>query len=198
MRRFLITLLATIILSACGNKKIQQQTDNNGNVIIDTIGNALSEKNMKSQFREYLAAFNNGDVDKALFYIYPDLFEYMTKQYPEENVSIQTLKDSIFIKPMKMMKELNNERKIKYKFVIGDVSKKTNYKNSKFYIVLATIETKTGLDVHSFSDEVIAISSDKGSNWKFIQIDQESPQVAKDIIRMKFPESVINELFSKN
>ncbi len=198
MRKFLFILLATTLLLSCGKHKSQQQSNKNGNVIMDTIGNALSEKNMKSQFREYLAAFNNGDVDKALSYIYPDLFEYMSKQYPEEKVSVQTIKDSIFIKHMKMMKKLNDEKKIKYSYVIGDVSKKTNYKDAKFYIVIASIETKNGLDVHTFSDKVIAISIDKGTNWKFIQIDQESPKDAKGIIRMKFPESVINELFSKN
>jgi hypothetical protein len=197
MKNILFILFATIILSACGKQKNQQQSDNNGNVIMDTTGNALSEKNMKYQFREYLVAFNTGDFDKAIHYIYPDMFEYLVKQYPDEKLNMQTIKDSIFIEPMKKMKKIAKEKKLNFEFEIGEISKKVNYKDARIYVVLATIVTKSGLDKHSFSDEVVAISSDKGENWQFVQIDQDSPETVKGILNIKYPKSVINELFSK-
>lgn len=199
MRTKIVILFGTAILfAACVKENKQNDAHNTESIIMDTIGNTREERNMKTQFGEYLRAYNSGNFEKALYYIYPDLFEYISTLYPEENLSLQTIKDSIFIKTIKNLKTLKDEKKMVYKYIIGDVSNSADYKNAKFYVILASIEANFGKDKQIFSNEVVAISTDKGTNWKFFQIDPESPEDAKNILRMKFPSSVIRDLFKKS
>ena len=56
-------------------------------------------------------AFNTGDHDKALYYIYPDAFEYLIQKYPDEQINMQEIKDSLFIEPIIEIKKLVKEKK---------------------------------------------------------------------------------------
>lgn len=194
MTKFVIIAIAAAFLISCGQNQQNQKYDNNGSVLIDTVGNAIAEKHLKSQLREYLVAFNTGDPDKALYYIYPDIFQYLKQQYPDEQINMQEIKDSLFIEPIRKMKKLVKEKKITYEFEIGDITKKVNYKTSKIYIVITYVNAKVNLDKHSMGGEVVAISEDNGQNWKFVQNDPES---IKGILKMRFPQDIIDKLLTK-
>jgi hypothetical protein len=198
MKKFIFISFGLFLLLSCGQEQSVKQNvinDTNGNVAIDTTGNAIAEKNLKMQLKEYLVAFNGGDPDKALYYIYPDIFEYLRKQYPDEKFDMQEIKDTLFIEPIRKMKKLVKEKKISYEFEIGDITKKVNYKTNKLYIVLTYVNAKVKLDKHSMGGEVIAISNDNGINWKFVQND---PETISGILKMKFPQTIIDELLTKD
>lgn len=188
------SLLTTILLISCVQNQHNQQSDNSTNIVMDTTGNAIAEKNLKSQLREYLVAFNTGDVDKALYFTYPDIFEYIKQQYPDVKVNMQEIKDSLFIEPLKMMKKLVKEKKIKYEFEVGNITKKVSYKDSKLYMVITYVNSKIGLDKNSMGGEVIGISNDNGVNWKFVQND---PKMIQGVLSLKFPRNIIDSLLAK-
>lgn len=194
MTKLLIISIAAAFLMSCGQNQQNQNSDNNGSVVIDTVGNAIAEKNMKLQLKEYLVAFNTGDPDKALYYIYPDIFEYMKQQYPDEQINMQEIKDSLFTEPIRKMKKLVKEKKIEYEFEVGEITKRVNYHESKLYVVITYVNAKIGLDKHSMGGEVVAISNDNGDNWKFVQNDPES---ISDILKLKFPQNIIDKLLTK-
>jgi hypothetical protein len=194
MKKQFIFSFFTVILISCGQVQETHSYDINGNVLVDTIGNTITEKNMKSQLEEYLVAFNTGDVDKALFYVYPDVFEFMRHQYPDEEFDIQEVKDSLFIEPMRKMKILVEEKKVEYEFEIGEIVKMVKYNDSIIYIVLTQVNGKIGLDRHSFGGEVVAISNDSGDNWKFMEY---APEFISEVLELNFPQNVIEQLLSK-
>lgn len=194
MTKFIIISVAVALLVSCGQSQQNQHSDNNGRVLMDTIGNALAEKNLKSQLREYLIAVNTGDPDKALYYIYPVVFEYLKQQYPDEQFNIQEIKDSVFIEPIKKMKKFFKEKKIVYEFKVGEITRKVNYNDNKLYMVITYVNSKVGLDKLSMGGEVIAISNDNGVNWKFVQNDPES---IAGILKMKFPQNIVDKLLTK-
>ncbi len=194
MTKLLIISIAAAFLISCGQNQRNQYSDNNGSIVIDTVGNSIAEKNMKSQLKEYLVALNTGDPEKAIFYLYPDIFEYMKQQYPDEEVNMQEIKDSLFIEPIRKIKKLVKEKKIKYEYEVGEITNRVNYHESKLYVVITYINGKIGLDKHSYGGEVVAISTDNGENWKFVQNDPES---ISEILKLKFPQNIIDILLRK-
>lgn len=190
----LIAIFLLLIVVACGDQARNNLPDNQNSIKMDTTGNAIAEKNFKIQIKEYVEAFHKGDADVALYYIYPDLFEYIKIQFPDLNVDMQTVKDSVFHEPMKKMKEMAEDNQVEFEFEIGDITKKVQHKKYKLYLVVNRINLNMGLDTHSFGEEVIGISDDGGANWKFIAKD---PETLTGILRMRFPQYVIDELISK-
>jgi len=192
MKKLLIIFLLQAVLVGCNQNGKGFET--NRIIVMDTTGNAMAEKNFKIQIKEYVVAFHNGDADVALNYIYPDLFEYFRLQYPDQDMDIQTFKDSVFIEPMKKVKEMANDKEIEFEFEIGDITKKVQFEKYKLYMVVNRINAKMGLDNHSFGEEVIGISDDGGVNWKFIAND---PETLSGILRLRFPKHVIDKLSRK-
>ena len=86
------------------------------------------------------------------------------------------------------------DKKVEFEFEIGDITKMVQFEKYKLYMVVNRINVKMGLDNHSFGEEVIGISDDGGINWKFIAND---PETLSGILRMRFPQYVIDELISK-
>jgi hypothetical protein len=194
MTNLLIISITAAFLVSCGQNQQSQNSDNNVSVVMDTLGNAVSEKNMKSQLKDYLIAYNTGDPDRALYYIYPDIFEYFKQQYPDEQINMQEIKDSFFIEPIKKIKKIVKEKKIEYALEVGEITKKVNYNESKLYVVITYINAKNGLNKHSIRGEVVAISNDNGENWKFVE---NEPEFIQDILKIKFPQYIIDKLLTK-
>ncbi len=190
----IISFISLLIFAFCNQSKTELQNIEASQVLLDTIGNEVSEINMKNQLKEYLVAFNGGDPDKALFYIYPDIFEYLLQKYPDEKITLQEIKN-IMIEPVMKLKKVAQEKKVTYEFEIGEITKSVNYKSSKLCIVINYITTKVKLDKNSIGGEVIAISHDGGKNWKFAQYD---PETTPGVLEMKFPNEIVNKFLSKN
>lgn len=196
MKKIIIISIAASLLSSCGHNQKNQKASNNGIVVFDSTGNAIAEKNMKLQIKEYIVALNTGDPDKAISYVYPDVFEYFKLQYPYEQISIQEIKNILFVDKINEMKKIVKEKNISYYFEIVEIRKKINYKTSKIYIVLTRMYYIVKEIKQSMDGEVIAISDDKGKNWKFIQNDSNQVDI-KGILKIKYPIDTINKLLAK-
>lgn len=194
MKNILLMLTALVIMAGCNDSAWINNIGNEQTILMDTAGNAQAEKNFKTQIKEYVVAFHKGDADIALYYIYPDLFEYLKLQFPDQNFDEQIIKDSVFYEPMKKIKKMAEDKQVELEFEIGDISKKIQYKEYKLYMVVNRINLKMGLDNHSLGEEVIGISDDGGINWKFIAND---PETLSGILRLRFPKRVIDELSAK-
>ena len=189
---FFLTLL---IAASCTKKHKNELSNENPSIIMDTVTNNNIDKNMKVQLKEYLQAFNRGDADKALSYFYPDIFEYARRQYPNDEFDIETFKDTAFIRPVTLMKELVKEKDIRYEMEVGEITKKVDYENNKLYVVSTSMTTIIGKDRNTISGEVVAVSNDNGKTWKFVQND---PSIIRGILKIKFPTKIVNQLLTKD
>lgn len=162
---------------------------------IDTIRDISAEKNMRSQLEEYLFSIDNEDSDRAFSFIYPDAVVYMQNEFPDYDFTSQQIKDSIFAGPIKQMKSLFKKKGIKYSFQIGETLKKVDVGNKMLSLIVVYIHAERGLDKHTLGSETVAVSTDYGRNWKFIQNDDE---IIRPILQMKLPSAMIDKLLDKN
>lgn len=160
------------------------------NIVSDKSGSEI-ENNLKLQLKEYLTAINGGDADKAISYIYPDVFVYMQQKYPKE-YSISNIKKEMR-EPIEKMKKLVQQKKITYDFEIGDFVTKIDLGKDKIYTIIANINAKSGLNKHTIGQEVICISTNNGKDWKFMELKNE---MAEPILRIKFPEKTVSKIFT--
>lgn len=93
-----------IVSCTSSTKNNEEQTK----VLVDSSGTEI-EKKLKAQLNEYLVAINGGDPEKAISYIYPDVFIYMQQQYPND-YNIETIKDEMR-EPVRKMKKLVEQKK---------------------------------------------------------------------------------------
>lgn len=161
------------------------------NVVGDTSGTEI-EKKLKSQLNEYLVAINGGDPDKAINYIYPDVFVYMQQQYPND-FSIERIKDEMR-EPVRKMKKLVEQKRVAYDFEIGDFTRKIDLGKDKIYTMIVSINGKMGLNKHTLGQEIISISNNGGKDWKFMELKNE---MVKPILLMKFSSSTVDKVLKE-
>lgn len=193
MKKFIIIPLVAILLFSCGQNQTNEQSDNSGNVVVDTTGTALAEKNLKSQLREYLVTYNGGDVDKAITYIYPDVFAYMKQLHPND-YDIESVKEEMR-EPMRKMKKLVQQKKVTYDFEIGAFTSKVDLGEDKIYTIIANINAKAGLNKHSIGQEIVSITNNNGRDWKFIELKNE---MTEPILKMKFSDETVEKVLKKD
>ena len=200
MNKYLLKITILLVFAgfiSCKQSNVNTEDDNTkSDIILDTIGNSIAEKELRIQLKDYLVAFNNGDADKAISYVYPDAFVYLKNNYPNDYLNITEIKDSLFIGPINKMKKISQQKHATYEFEIGEILKKVDYKNAKLFKVITRINSNIGMDKHSYGGEIIGISEDKGVNWKFMQNDD--IEMTKGVLKLKFPDSVINKILEKN
>jgi hypothetical protein len=182
---FFIGLLLIII--SC------KKMDNEKSVIIqDKFNNTDVDSNLNNNLTEYLQALYNGDVDKAMNYCYPDLFVWMQKKVPHNN-NLDSIKKTIRT-PIIEAKKFNKENGISFQFQISKIKKKVVHKNHKIYIVLVSGIQKTENRKLQIDDEIVAISHNKGQDWKFMMKDDE---MTKEILALRFPDETIKQLLEE-
>lgn len=162
---------------------------------IDIIDDFKSEKEydlkMKSQLTDYLEAFNGGDVDKAVSYCYPDMFRYLQDSYPQE-YSLEFVKKEF----RKMLMDFNNENKlnnVKVEFELGEIIKRLETDSDILVVIVTKVKSKKGYDEIIMGGEVLAISSDEGDNWKFIQKDTET---TSKVLKYRFSQESITQIMN--
>ncbi len=183
-----------ILITSCNYQTNNTSTNQKeSTIIIDNTDNSTIDSILKVQIKEYLTAFNGGDPETAISYCYPDMFVWMKQQYPEE-YSIEAVKE-MFREPIREMKKMAKEKKMYYDFEIGKITKRIETDTDKLFTVVVSVIAKKDFDEIKMGDEIIAISTDNGENWKFIQKD---PEIAPEILRMKYSQDIVNQIMSKN
>jgi len=186
----LLTILL-LFISCNYNTKTESKTGYDINFKIDTSENTEIEKILKNQLMEYLIAFNGGDPEKAIGYCYPDIFIWMERQFPYD-YNIESVKE-MYRESINNLKKTAKEENLTYDFQIGEITNKINLGDQKLYSVVVSIIAKKKFDEVKLGDEIIAISFDNGSNWKFIQKD---PETAPSILKMKFSNDIVQQIMS--
>lgn len=147
-----------------------------------------AEINLKTQLDRYITAYNNEDAKTVMSYLYPDLFEYIQRATPDENINSFDFENEIVIKPVEKIKKRLKGTGVKYHFEIGEITNKVDYNESKIYTVIIYLVMTKDFKKTSSGDKIIAISLDNGENWKFMQKDEE---MSKQILLMKFPKDIV-------
>lgn len=193
-KNIILPLLCLVILSCNSNSvdsNFEQKLSQN-DIIIDSNGDNKIESNLKMQLKEYLIAFNGGDPDVAISYCYPDMFVILKQRFPEE-FTIGGVKE-MMRKTVRETKESAKKVNATFDLEIGDITNRVDLGSEKLYSVLFSLNTKKGLDEMKMGEEIIAISNNYGENWKFLSKD---PELAPDILKMKFSEETVNKIMEK-
>lgn len=62
------------------------------------------------------------------------------------------------------------------------------------------LNVKEKLDKHSIGSKIISISNDNGQNWNFFTYDPYDPEtfmIVTSVLKMRFPQDIVDKLFSK-
>ncbi len=191
-KHFLIFIFSIAVISCNQNSTNVDAENANGKIVVDTLGDEKIDRIFKGQLEEYMTALNGGDADKALFYVYDDMFVYMRSQYPDEKLDMEELKQTAFIDPIKEMKKTAEEKHFKYEIKIGKILKRVNYKSDRLYNVATYVNAIQGLDSFSNGGVVLGISTDGGKNWKFVQNDDS--EMVGEILKLKYPQEIIDQV----
>jgi len=192
MKNTVQLLLILTFFNACNYKsQTESKKENDINFKIDSVKNTKIEKTLKNQLMKYLIAFNGGDPEKAISYCYPDIFIWMERQFPND-YNIESVKE-MYRESINNLKKTAKEENLTYDFQIGEITNKIDLGNQKLYSVVVSIIAKKKFDEFKLGDEIIAISFDNGSNWKFIQKD---PETAPSILKMKFSNEIVQQIMS--
>jgi|LSQX01.1.fsa_nt_gb hypothetical protein len=201
MKQLFIISIVTILLISCGQKQRNYNSEKSGSIKIDTVENTIAEKKLKTQLREYLIALSAEEIDIALSYLYglPDILEYMKLNFPDEHIDEEVVRNIIFSQ-IRELNKLVKEKKLSYEFEIGDIIKEVKYEKNHLYIVMLYLNVKEKLDKHSIGSKIISISNDNGQNWNFFTYDPYDPEtfmIVTSVLKMRFPQDIVDKLFSK-
>jgi hypothetical protein len=150
------------------------------------------EKNLRYQLTEYLLAVNEGNADAALKYIYPDVFVYMKKQYPED-FNIDRIKKQMR-ESLGKMKASVKQQKLTYSIKIGEITNRVTSGTYTIYTIVVRITSKKGLDEASFGEEVISITGNRGVDWTFVS----TSDITAPILNIKFSQETVSKILRKH
>lgn len=194
----LLTLVSALILAlltthcAPPSERKKESTSDDIKIINDSTGTE-NEKNMRGQLIEYLTAFNKGDGEKAIKYVYPGSLQFLKTQYPAD-YDEQKIKDN-FKTMIDSFKESVEKSESKYEFELGKIRERIEYKGDLIYVVETFIHITKDLNKHTFGEETIGFSSDNGLTWTFLNNNKDD---AEKIIRYKYPEKVVLKIKKSN
>lgn len=160
--------------------------------VIPYEGKNKVEKNMISQFGSYNIALLRGDYDNACRYQYQDAVKYFRKFYPGEND--ETIMRNFFASVSDEMVQAikrYQEHGIELNIVVSRITRKITQGNNIIY-VFEIVSNMIGnkLQIHTSSEETIAISTNGGQNWTFNTVNEDTP----NILRVSYSEDVVNKV----
>ncbi|QLG44107.1 hypothetical protein [Costertonia aggregata] len=202
MKNITLLLVIMILISSCKKnnetKKIIDEIQITETLSVAELENKNSDltennsdniQNIKTQIDEYLTAFLNGNSEKAITYCYPDLFEFMKSQYPQE-YSIEEVK-SVFKESIDALKEMSVNG-VEYEFEVGEINKIAENNDFKLYSIVTYLKVKKGLDSNTSGGEQIAISNDNGKTWKFLEKDANKNYLK--VLKLSIPNEIVNRI----
>ena len=184
--RFII-IVFIVLVTGCNyvpSVKVQPNALNQSTNILTP---EQADSTLRVQLNEYYLATFSGDTKTIFHYMYPEVFVWLQGQDPE-GYSLSELEDShkLIAEDMKQWEKDNNT---KLKIEINDIVKRVAFNSDKLFLVITSLTSEQGIDEISIGEKVIAISTDNGSNWKFLRKDED---YTKDILRMKYPSGIID------
>lgn len=156
-------------------------------------GKTTAEKNMLSQFNTYRNALMREDMDNFSLYIYKDAIKYF-KRFAPSNYSDKDI-INVFYKSVSGQLSSSIEtfaaKGITIDMTVQNIVRKVTYENSLIYVFNITTNIyKEKMCIHSLPEKTIGISSNHGTNWTFLALNDDTP----NILRMRFNQSIINQI----
>lgn len=150
------------------------------------------EENMLKQFASYTSALLHGDFDNVSHYQYKDAIKYYRKYYPGK--SDDSIMRVFFASVSDEMIQTTNKYKgygVNIDFIVSRILRKVSQGDDVIYvfeIVLNTVGKK--LQLYTTPDKTIAVSTNKGKNWAFNAVNEDTPNV----LRIRFSENMIDKV----
>ena len=167
--------------------------------IKEYIGKDKQEENMLSQVRTYYLSLLRADIKNAAHYMYEDCIPYYRKYYFSDLDDDEIINE--FFKPISDVMIKSNEayekQGLEFNIINTGIARKTEISDTLLYIFTCTAqvvgEKKDGTTAYLHTkgkEETLGISFDDGKTWKFMSINDDTPNV----LRMRFSEDIINKV----
>jgi hypothetical protein len=149
---------------------------------------------LKAQLNDYMKALTTGNVDKVVYYEYPDMFIWMKKEAKTlgTTYTIEDFKKDL-IKISDDMKSFNGQKGFEISWTFDPIVKKATYKNYLIYTSVTSLIIKKDYTEIKNGDISICVSTDYGKSWKFIN---KNTNNTKDILKMRFPEYIVQQIMN--
>lgn len=154
------------------------------------------QTNLRTQLNEYLVAFTKGDTERAVSYIYPDLFVWMEKKASTEGYkySPEDMKKDFAESLAEMNRVLSQTpKRVNFYWSLENLKKIADLNNFIIYVCKTSLVGKIDNDEIKLGDVTVCISSDKGRTWKFLNRDDEN---CPEILKMRFPDSIVQKVMN--
>lgn len=147
-----------------------------------------AEINLREQLDDKFKALIRGDEVKVANYLYPGLFEWLDKEYPDEFSKESYV--GMFVNEFVTAYERAINQGVESEIVIGEITKSIDYQGTKVSIILVDFISRKGdrkVEEHS---QIISISEDNGKTWKFI----EKEEGIDEVLSLKFPSQIVDRI----
>ena len=162
-------------------------------------GKDKKEQNVLRQTKSYYSAILTGDIENASHYVFEDCISYDQKHYFQELSNDEVLYN--FLKEASTeaikLQEIFKKRGLYAEIINVSIGPKVDSNEYLLYVINAVAQVSlnksdgTEAYIHSAdTDASLAISFDNGKTWKFMAINEDTP----NILRMRFSEDIINKI----
>lgn len=151
------------------------------------------EQNMLSQIMTYNSALLVGDIANARRYVYQDAITYYKRFYPTIVPDERVLSDFFKIFSDDYIAAMNTyiEYGIDLKIIPSNIQRQVTYGNSIIIVFdVITVMSDGKTPIYSDPESTIGISLNNGTNWTFLTMMEEIP----NILRMRFNQRIIDEV----
>jgi hypothetical protein len=158
--------------------------------VVEYIGKNKEEVNMLNQFKSYHKALLRGDIDNAIHYQYQDAAKYFRKYYPgnsDDNVMRKIFED-LSMKTIEEVKRFESHG-VELNIVVSRVIRKVSQGDNIFYVFeIVSNMTNEKLQLHTTPDLTLGVSTNRGRNWTFNAMNEDTP----NILRISFPYKIVD------
>ena len=155
-------------------------------------GKNKEEINMLSQFKSYNNALWRGDIDNAIHYQYPDAAKYFMKYYPGESEDgvMRNIFEDMAMQTIEQVKRFKSHG-VELSIVVSRPIRKVVQGENIFYVFeIVSNMVNENLQIHSTPDLTLAVSTNKGKNWTFNTINDDTP----NILRISYSNDIVDKV----
>ncbi len=192
IKKRLLMLYPKFIIDKLSNTFTGISKNNNDNSRYEA--NTDIEKNFSTQYNDYMQSALNGNYEKILNYIYPQVYIYLRDKYNPEQ-TVEEFKNYYADQMINGMKQAIDGLKRKPNVTINKVLNKVEYKNYKIFVFSYSLFSNEKDEAFSVGGEAIAISKNNGVDWTFFEKDDE---MIIPILTLEFPNSIITKILNYN
>jgi hypothetical protein len=186
-------LFALFVLLSCSDKnEIEGYNDSSiykDNIVLED-GDSLIKFELMNQFDSYHSAMLDENIDEALSYCMPEMFEYLLKESP--GYSMEDIKEIYLGNPIKEMVEKCKKDGVKYEFIIDSIGKKIMWEDNIIFEVKNKVRMSKGVKAIETGGYTIAVSKNNGDSWQFIS--KEDKVMAEEILLLRYPSKRVRDI----